>query len=190
MNLSAIASVAFTLAILALLAAFIATLHRPGIFRAEPRRTIERVDNALYRYSPSRHDVSQALQFLEYAVSTDQDVSRVASDTRDLLMRRIALIDRLADRLGRFADMEDGPAPLGYMSELPEGGTPVDAIARAREWTSVSPQPYQANIAFDSARAALKAGLDPAPALAEARAVLARHSLSLQSALEELEAIR
>lgn len=190
MNLSAIASAAFPLAILALLAAFIATQYRPGIFRAEPRRTIERVDNALYRYSPSRHDVTEALQFLEYAVSTNQDVSRVASDTRDLLMRRIALIDRMVDRLGRFADMEDGPAPLGYMGKLPEGETPIDAIARAEKWISASPLPYEANIAFDSARAALKAGLDPIPALAKARAALARHSLSLQSALEELEAIR
>lgn len=190
MNFSSIASAAFTLAILALLAAFMATLYRPGIFRAEPRRTIERVDNALYRYSPGRYDVTQALQFLEYAVSTDQDVSRVASDTRALLMRRIALIDWMVDRLGRFADMEDGPAPLGYMGELPEGETPSDAIARAGKWISASPQTYEANIAFDSARAALKAGLDPNPALAEARAALARHSLSLQSALDELEAIR
>lgn len=190
MNISTIIAIAFMFASFAFLGVVLVSMNQPGVFRAEPRRTIERLDHAIYRYSPRESDVTSALRFLEFVASSDQDLSRVASDTRALLERRIALIDGWVERLDRFAGMDDDPAPLGYMRDLPAGETSLDVIARAQAWTAASPLPYEASFAFDTARDAYKAGLDPTPALAKARAVLARHALSLRSALDELGAIR
>ena len=190
MNMSSIAGIALPFAFLAFALAFLAATFQPGIFRFEPRRTIERVDHALIHSSPSEADMSKALRFLEFVASSDQDVSGVASDTGALFERRITLADKWTERLGRFADEEGTPAPHRYEPNLPAGDTPLDAIARARAWIFASPSAYEASESFDSARAALKAGLDPTPALAQARAILARHAISVRSALDELETIR
>lgn len=183
-------ALAFALASLAIMGATIAPTLWPGVYRAEPRRTIERLYRAIIWPSPSDSNLGDALRLIELAASSGQDVSRAASVARTLLERRIAQVEGWGDRLGRFTGEEGDPAPLAYMSDLPTGTAPPDRVARAKAWLSAHPQSFAAATALGSARVAVKAGLDPSPALAEARAILARHALSLQSALDELRAIR
>lgn len=188
MNLALIAF-AFAFASFVAMGAIIAPTLWPGVYRAEPRRTIERLHRAILWPSPSDSDLRDALRLIELAASSGQDVSRAASVARALLERRIAQVERWGDRLGRFSGEEGDPAPLGYMPDLPTGTSVPDRIFRAKAWHSADPQSAAAATALGSARVAVKAGLDPTPALAQARSILARHALSLQSALDELSAI-
>lgn len=175
---------------LAVLGAVAAPINRPGLFLSEPRRTIERLLHAILWTSPSDSDIDQALRLVELVASSGQDASRAASIAGTLLERRNALVMSWGDQLGRFAKDEGDPASLGCMPELPTQTTPQNRVIRAKAWISTIPQPATAAIALGSARAALRSGIDPAPALAEARAILARHAISLQLALDELRAIR
>ena len=174
---------------LACLGVYIVYTSRPDLFLAEPRRTIERLSRTIYLSSPSDADLAKAFRLVEFVASSGQDVSRAASDARALLKRRIALVDGWIDRLGRFAGKDVDPAPLGYMRDLPTGTTPHDIVGRAQAWASAGPIPHEAAQALESARIAIKAGFDSTSALVEARAKLARHALSLESALDELEMI-
>ena len=180
---------AFAFASLAVMGAIIAPTLWPGVYRTEPRRTIERLHRAILWPSPSDSDLRDALQLIEFAASSGQDVSRAASLARALLERQIAQVEGWDHRLERFSVEEGDPAPLGYMPDLPTGTSVPDRVFRAKAWHSAHPQAAVAAIALGSARVAVKAGLDPTPALAEARAILARHALSLQSTLDELRAI-
>ena len=185
----ALIAFAFAFASFVAMGAIIAPTLWPGVYRAEPRRTIERLHRAILWPSPSDSDLRDALRLIELAASSGQDVSRAASVARALLERQIAQVERWGDRLGRFSGEEGDPAPLGYMPDLPTGTTVPDRIFRAKAWHSAHPQSAVAATALGSARVAVKAGLDPTPALALARSILARHALSLQSALDELSAI-
>ena len=181
---------AFMLAGFAVMAAFFAPLIWPGLYRAEPRRTIERLCSTIRWASPKYSEMTLALRMIELAASSGHDVARAASDALVLFERRKALIDSWGERLGRFTEKEGDPALLGYMPDLPTGTTPQDRVDRAKAWISVIPRPASAAIALSSARFAMQEGVDPTPALAEARNILARNALSLELALDELRAIR